>query len=307
MDKHNYILIILAVLILSVSFSASGKATEGYAEASGSACKTCHIDPLGGSELTQIGQGYYLSVSPRTEQNRPTKSAISRIFKLIVGYIHIVTAFMWFGTILYVHLVLKPAYASQGLPRGEVKVGLVSMAIMAITGTILTYYKIPSFNLLLSSQFGILLLIKIVIFSIMVLSALFVVLVIGPKLKQKKTIKPSRSGALTPAELANFDGEDGRPAYLAYKGKIYDVTQSKLWADGNHMKRHHAGIDLTDILGQAPHNEDKILALPKVGKLSRTKGCHPGEVHKKVFYFMAYMNLGFVFVIALILALWQWY
>jgi putative copper export protein len=86
------------------------------------------------------------------------------------------------------------------------------MAIMAITGTILTYYKVPSFNLLLSSQFGILLLIKIVIFSIMVLSALFVVLVIGPKLKKKKIIKAPISGALTPAELANFDGEDGRPA-----------------------------------------------------------------------------------------------
>ena len=214
---------------------------------------------------------------------------------------------MWFGTILYVHLVLKPAYASKGLPRGEVKVGLVSMAIMAITGTILTYYKVPSFSLLLSSQFGILLLIKIVIFSIMVLSAFFVVLVIGPKLRQKIIIKPSKSGALTLGELANFDGEDGRPAYFAYKGKIYDVTQSKLWGDGNHMKRHHAGIDLTDILGQAPHSEDKILAMPEAGKLSEEKGNHPGEVHKKVFYFMAYMNLGFVFVIALILALWRWY
>ena len=307
MDKQNYILIILAVLILSVSFSASGNATEDYAESTGSECKVCHIDPLGGGELTTIGQGYYLSVSPGAEQNHTTKGYLSRIFKLIIGYIHIITAFMWFGTILYVHLVLKPAYASTGLPRGEVKVGLVSMAIMAITGTILTYYKVPSFNLLLSSQFGILLLIKIVIFSIMVLSALFVVLVIGPKLKKKKIIKAPISGALTPAELANFDGEDGRPAYLAYKNKIYDVTQSKLWKNGSHMKRHHAGVDLTDILAQAPHSEDKILAMPEVGQLSKEKGNHAGEIHKKVFYFMAYMNLGFVFVIAFILALWRWH
>ena len=54
----------------------------------------------------------------------------------------------------------------------------------------------------------------------MVLSALFVVLVIGPKLKKKKSIKLPISGALTIAELANFDGEDGRPAYFAYKGKV---------------------------------------------------------------------------------------
>lgn len=307
MRNKNYIPIFLVVFIFSISFSVAGNATEEFAEATGAECQICHNDPLGGGKLTSIGQGYYLSISPGAEQNHTAKGPLSRIFKLIIGYIHIVTAFMWFGTILYVHLVLKPAYASTGLPPGEVKVGLASMVIMALTGVILTYYKIPSFSLLLSSPFGILLLIKIIIFSIMVLSALFVVLVIGPKLKKKKTIKQSKSGQLTLAELANFDGEDGRPAYFAYKNIIYDVTQSKLWKTGNHMKRHHAGADLTDILSQAPHSEDKILAMPVVGKLSETQETHPAETHKKVFYFMAYMNLGFVFVIALILALWRWY
>lgn len=307
MERQNYIRIILIVFFLAVAISALVNATEEYAEATGTACNICHFDQLGGGVLTQTGQGYYLAVSPRTEQINPTKGTIARIFKLIIGYIHIMTAFMWFGTILYVHLVLKPAYASQGLPRGEVRVGIASMAIMALTGAILTYYKVPSFSLMLSSQFGILLLIKIVIFSIMVLSALFVVLVIGPKLRKKKTTKMSDSGVFTLAELANFDGEEGRLAYFAYKGKIYDVTQSKRWGHGIHMKRHHVGTDLTEILGQAPHGEDKILAMPEVGKLSGEKGNHHSEIHEKVFYFMAYMNLGFVFVISLILALWRWY
>lgn len=307
MAKQKYIQVILTVLIISISFTATGNATEKYAEATQSECKVCHVDPLGGGELTQIGEGYYLSVSPIPEQTSSTKNSIWRIFRIIVGYIHIVTAFMWFGTILYVHLVLKPAYASKGLPRGEVKVGLVSMVIIAITGTILTYYKVPSFGLLLSSQFGILLLIKILIFSVMVISALFVVLVIGPKLKKKIVINPSKSGTLTLAELANFDGKDGRSAYFAYKGKIYDVTQSKLWRGGNHMKRHQAGVDLTDILPQAPHGEEKILSLPEIGPLSMQEEKSHSEVFKKVFYFMAYMNLGLVFVISLILALWRWY
>lgn len=292
---------------MSVSFPTSGNATEDYAEATGSECKVCHIDPLGGGYLTQVGKGYYLSVSPTSTQYKNYSISITRIFKLTVGYLHIITAFMWFGTILYVHLVLKPAYASKGLPRGEVKVGIISMLIMAITGSILTYYKVPAFDLLLTSKFGILLLAKIIIFSVMVLSATFVVLVIGPKLKKTKSIKTSKSGQFSLSELANFDGEDGRPAYFAYKNKIYDVTQSKLWKNGNHMTRHHVGVDLTDILAQAPHNEDKILIMPVVGKLSETQDSNPGEIHKRVFYFMAYMNLGFVFVIALILALWQWF
>ncbi len=214
---------------------------------------------------------------------------------------------MWFGTILYVHLVLKPAYASQGLPRGEVKVGLVSMAVMAITGSVLTYYKVPSLNLLLSSKFGILLLVKICIFVVMVVSALFVVLVIGPRLKKKKKLPLSDSSDLTLEELSGFDGEDGRPAYIAFKGIIYDVSNSKLWGNGSHMKRHQAGTDLTDILSQAPHQEDKVIAMPVIGKLSTAKTTKTKALHEKVFYFMAYMNLGFVFVIAMILALWRWF
>jgi predicted heme/steroid binding protein/uncharacterized membrane protein len=307
MKKQSYTLIIFATLILLVLFTAAGNATEDYAESTGSECKVCHIDPLGGGELTEVGKGYLLSVAPETGQSNQIQGSSSRIIKLIFGYIHIVTAFLWFGTILYVHLILKPAYASKGLPRGEVKVGLVSMAIMAITGIILTYYKVPSLSLLFSSKFGVLLLTKIIIFTIMVSSSLFVVFVIGPKLKKKKVLKPAQSEDITIDELANFDGEEGRPAYFAFKGKIYDVSQSKLWKYGNHMKRHQAGVDLTDILSQAPHGEDKILALPEVGQLSTKKTTPPDEAHKKIFYFMADMNLGFVFIISLILALWRWY
>lgn len=298
---------VLVIFILTVFFAAAVYATEEYAEVTGTECEACHIDPLGGGELTELGKGYLLSVSPEAAQNDTSKESTSRIIKLIFGYIHIVTAFLWFGTILYVHLVLKPAYVAKGLPRGEVKVGLISMAIMATTGIVLTYYKVPSLSLLVSSKFGVLLLAKISIFTIMVSSALFVVFVIGPKLKKKKILQPSQSGELTLAELAGFDGEEGRPAYFAFKGKIYDVSQSKLWKNGSHMKRHQAGVDLTDMLSQAQHGEDKILAMPEVGQLSIKKIAPADDVHKRIFYFMAYMNLGFVFIISLILALWRWY
>ncbi len=306
MKNSKYIILILTTLYFTALFASPGNATEEYAEITGTECEVCHIDPLGGGKLTEIGKGYLLSVSPETSQNDKNRGSASQVIKLIFLYIHITTAFLWFGTILYVHLVLKPAYASKGLPSGEVKVGIVSMVIMAITGIVLTYYKVPSLNLLFSSYFGFLLLAKIIIFTIMVSSAVFVVLVIGPKLKKKKTLQPLPSENLTIDELANFDGEEGRPAYIAYKGKIYDASQSKLWKNGNHMTRHQAGVDLTDILSQAPHDEDKILSLPVVGQLSMHAAKPQGEIHKKVFYFMAYMNLGFVFIITLILALWRW-
>jgi len=295
------------LFLLSILFVPAGYATEEYAEKTGSECQVCHIDPLGGGELTESGKGYLLAISPEAAQHAASENATSRIIKLVFGYVHIVTAFFWFGTILYVHLILKPAYASQGLPRSEVKVGLISMAIMTLTGMVLTYYKVPSFSFLVASKFGILLLAKISLFTIMVISALFVVLVIGPGLKKKKIAQPSQSGELTLAELAGFDGEEGRPAYFAYKGKIYDVSRSRVWKNGSHMKRHQAGVDLTDILSQAPHGEDKIMAMPEVGNLSMKKAISLHDAHKRIFYFMAYMNLCFVFIILFILALWRWY
>jgi len=307
MHKCKNIAAIVTVLLLVVFSVSIADATEVYAEKTGRDCSVCHIDPLGGGGLTELGAGYLLSIKPVPSRDISSTKSISGIIRLIAGYIHIITAFMWFGTILYVHLVLKPAYASQGLPRGEVKVGLVSMAIMAITGTLLTYYKLPSLNLLVSSRFGILLLIKISIFLVMVVSALFVVLVIGPRLKKKKTAPLSDSSELTLEELSGFDGDDGRPAYIGFKGIIYDVSESKLWRDGIHMKRHHAGTDLTGILSQAPHQEDKVLAMPVIGKLSTATMAKTKALHEKVFYFMAYMNLGFVFIITLILALWRWF
>lgn len=54
-------------------------------------------------------------------------------------------------------------------------------------------------------------------------------------------------------ELKKHDGKEGRSAYIAYNGKIYDVTQSKYWKNGTHMLRHKAGEDLTEFLKLAPH------------------------------------------------------
>ncbi len=71
------------------------------------------------------------------------------------------------------------------------------------------------------------------------------------------------------AELEKFDGNEGRPVYVAYKGKVYDVTNSKLWRSGLHMKRHHAGQDLTADIQGAPHESDALERYPQVGTLKK--------------------------------------
>ncbi len=65
-------------------------------------------------------------------------------------------------------------------------------------------------------------------------------------------------------ELAEFDGKDGKPAYVAYKGKVYDVTDSSQWLDGDHLG-HSAGHDLTEEMEVAPHADDVMERMKVVG------------------------------------------
>ena len=304
----GFLKVVSCLLLCCLCFSASIFATEEYAELTAQQCAVCHLDPAGGGELTKAGAGFALSQSSSDSAAPlvPQRSALSHWFRLFIGYLHILFGFFWFGTILYVHLILKPGYASRGLPRGEVKLGLLSMLIMAVTGAILFAYRVPSFEMLVSTRFGVLLLLKIILFLIMVGSALFAVFFLGPRLRSKQVAMATPgTDELSLEELAGYDGKEGRAAYFAYNGEIYDASNSPLWKNGTHMGRHQAGCDLTEVLSQAPHGADKLLALPKIGKLRSTEppGMTPPQ---KLFYSMAYMNLGFVLLIILILACWKW-
>lgn len=300
--KHSLSCILLVVLLV---LPAVGYATEEYARQTGLACSACHLDPGGGGELTDDGKAFSAEQHPPSQPG--TMPMAAKGFRLAVGYLHMLTAMLWFGTILYVHLVLKPAYAASGLPRGEVRVGVLSMLVMGLTGLVLTYYRVPSLEVLLHTRFGLLLLIKVGLYLVMVSSAAVVVTVIGPRLKKniQASATPVTGGDMTVTELSACDGQDGRPAYVAYNGLIYDATASPLWKQGQHMARHNAGMDLSEALKQAPHDEALLQRLPVVGKLLAAR-VETIPLHLRVFYTMAYMNLTIVFLIVLILALWRW-
>ena len=71
----------------------------------------------------------------------------------------------------------------------------------------------------------------------------------------------------TNKELAQYDGKDGTRTYVAYKGKVYDVSQSFLWQDGRHQVLHSAGKDLSGSLAEAPHGPELLEKFKVVGIL----------------------------------------
>lgn len=67
-------------------------------------------------------------------------------------------------------------------------------------------------------------------------------------------------------ELGKFNGKNGKPAYVAVKGKVYDVTESSQWLEGDHLG-HEAGQDLTMAMDIAPHGEEVMEKMKVVGVL----------------------------------------
>lgn len=67
----------------------------------------------------------------------------------------------------------------------------------------------------------------------------------------------------TSKELSRYNGLKN-PAYIAFKGKVYDV--SEVFANGSHSGIE-AGQDITDIFETSPHKEKIYLKYKVMGNL----------------------------------------
>ncbi|MGO8806703.1 MAG: Rieske 2Fe-2S domain-containing protein [Candidatus Bathyarchaeia archaeon] len=72
---------------------------------------------------------------------------------------------------------------------------------------------------------------------------------------------------ISPEDLKLFDGSNGRPLYLVFKGKVYDLSTSQLWLEGKHMGMHTRTDDLAEAIKTAPHGEDNVFRFPVIGEL----------------------------------------
>jgi predicted heme/steroid binding protein len=69
-------------------------------------------------------------------------------------------------------------------------------------------------------------------------------------------------------ELSGYDGKDGKKAYVAVDGNVYDVTEIAPWKGGTHFGGAHAGADMSDFITRSPHGKKVLEKLTQVGTLA---------------------------------------
>lgn len=68
-------------------------------------------------------------------------------------------------------------------------------------------------------------------------------------------------------ELSQYDGSNGRPAYVAVNGIIYDVSLEATWGGGTHFSMY-SGQDLTAQFNECHGGRIEVLRnLPQIGLL----------------------------------------
>lgn len=73
---------------------------------------------------------------------------------------------------------------------------------------------------------------------------------------------------LTLSQLSRFDGREGRRAFIAVAGIVYEVTGSPAWPNGLHQGRVQAGQDLTNEIDTlSPHGRGYLDRVPRVGRI----------------------------------------
>ncbi len=64
----------------------------------------------------------------------------------------------------------------------------------------------------------------------------------------------------TAESLKNYDGKNGRPAYIAVDGVVYDVTNNSHWTNGDHH-----GLTAGQAILKSPHGHSVLHRINKVG------------------------------------------
>jgi predicted heme/steroid binding protein/uncharacterized membrane protein len=289
-------IIILSYLLVCSSIPNRVEGTVEFTCETGQSCIVCHESPEGGDTLTSQGEAFVAAGYILDHSVRPT--SWRGVLKLLSGFLHVTASIIWFGAIFYIHIFVKPTSLTGGLPRNERILGFVCIIIVGITGAILTVLRVRSLEEFWTTTFGIVWLVKVSFFVIMVLIAAVAATRLNRRMREAQ--KTDKGGS-----LAEYNGKEGKPAYIVFENDLFNVSQSKMWRNGVHMGRHYAGKDLSSAMADAPHGTEVFERVTKIGPAPSQK------VEKRTpaataFVFMAYFVLFCMLMVIFCVAYWNW-
>jgi predicted heme/steroid binding protein/uncharacterized membrane protein len=302
------------VLMVVLFFGSRAGATDEYAARTGKGCIFCHQESTGGQLQTAgfayIRNGYEYPISERILRKAESlQTPLHKTFRFVIGYLHILAAVVFFGAIFYIHIFVGPGQLRGGIPGPERILGVSCMAVLATSGLYLTWVRIDSVEQFFNNTFGLMLSAKILLFLLMVAIAVTAITVIHRRMQKEAKVSqvPAGAGEVSRANLKSFDGTEGRPAYVLYENRIYDVSESLKWKGGRHFGKHAAGLDLTDALKGAPHGAEVLERVQYVGSISeKGQADEITPTAHRIFVKMAYANLCIIFLILACISVWRW-
>jgi predicted heme/steroid binding protein len=304
-------LILVVALIFSIVclLPEATAARPQFAQFTGNPCSTCHISPQGGGPLKPEGEefkGKLKNLDIPMDQNLRISTG-QRLLHLVLYLIHIPFGVAWVGLFLY---IFAPALRRRSLvipPRPYIRQMVYGAIVVLITGPLMAVSRMKIVPGLFTTRFGLLLLVKIAA-VLALLTATVALLWHSTVLLARRYKRLARSldaGSeleLTSDDLLLFSGQEKRKALVAVDGRIYDVTGRNLWRRGIHPGGHHAGHDLTNAFGGAPHGKEVFERVTPVGRvlIPETKA------RRGPMSWAMMLGVTASGIILLVVALWRW-
>ncbi len=276
MNKIFWLMAVAALMACAPFMVEEAQATQIFADQTGKNCNYCHIGRPDNLEFTPDGdlfvKNYYRLPGTDDGASKTGLSlALERKIRRILLAVHAAAAVALAGAAIFFGFVPRPM-AREDLPPGERRFIWSTMGLAILCGALLVPFVYQPDVDFWHSTYGAFLGLKVVLTNFLVLVMTFRLIVARQTSRVRKKaevflVMPgfSRTQTFSAADLKHFNGRKGRRALIAYKGKVYDVTNARHWNNGLHQNKHTAGADLTGGIATAPHGEAVLEAAKEVG------------------------------------------
>jgi predicted heme/steroid binding protein/uncharacterized membrane protein len=306
----TFVLVTAALALALILSAGAAWGLPKYGAETGQDCDYCHLSP--GRDLTSQGRafrdnGFRLVEEPGVpggegepggEAAPPAVDRTETILtfpewaRVFLRGAHILAAVLWLGAVVSVFIVQRTQIADTGIPSAYLKLAWPGIIAVGLSGLLLTGDAVTGAEGLTGNRWGQVLLAKMALYLLFVVVAGTATLVVSPRIR---TLAEEPRHGLS---LENYKAQ-GR-VVVQYRGRVYEVTGSRLWPEGRHARRHDAWHDLTASLEKAPHGTEVFERF----RMIEEAGEEEAPPLRRLFVVMMGSSTALALAIVLLLALW---